>query len=128
MAPVQIRCVRYTNKRFSPAFDVIGVGIAFLGTLCQFYSTVTVYEFDTFYPDYLNMKSEEDWVLYAETTRKIIASVLNCKLSDLGIRDGIIFEKELKELMKQLKDLGIRDGISFQKQMKDITQQAKKNE
>jgi lysophosphatidylcholine acyltransferase/lyso-PAF acetyltransferase len=101
LAPVDIRCVKYTNPRFSPAIDIMGMGVAFLGTMCQLYNGVTMYEFDTFYPDYLNLKDgEEEWKTYADIVRNTMASVLKCKTSELGFRDGMIYEKELTEIIK----------------------------
>lgn len=35
-------------------------------SLCTLIQYVDVYEFDTYYPDHLNLESEDDWTIYAE--------------------------------------------------------------
>jgi 1-acyl-sn-glycerol-3-phosphate acyltransferase len=99
LAPLDIKCLKYTGK-FSPAMDIIGTSISFLVSFCQLYNGLTVYEFETFYPEYLNLKSEDDWKVYADTVRNIMSKTLNCKVSELGFRDIQAYQSELKEILK----------------------------
>jgi len=104
IAPVNIKCIKYTNPRFSPSIDVYGELIAFVGSMCQFWNGVTVYEFDTFNPEYLNITNEEQWPIYAKYAREVMSKVLKCNLSDQGHRDSIEYFKKLQELEKTRKE------------------------
>ena len=87
LAPIKIKCLKYNNPRFNPSLDVLGAGITFLLTFCQFSNSLTIYEYDNFYPDYLNLKDENDWQIYANKVKDIMLKTLNCKSSELGFAE-----------------------------------------
>jgi len=100
-APIKIRCLRYTNPRFNPSLDALGTGLTLLLTFCQISNGLTIYEFDTFYPDYLKLSTEDDWKVYAEKIKNIMVKALGCKSSEMGLTDKNNYEKILKESKKQ---------------------------
>lgn len=55
-----------------------------------------VTEFDTFYPDHLNLKNEDDWEIYARKLKNIMLTAMpDKKNSESGFRDL----KEYKKLI-----------------------------
>lgn len=93
--PLRLYAIKYTNKNFSPAFDTLGIGKLFLFTLLQFKNSVTVYDLGTYYPDYLNLKGEEDWQEYATRIKHIYVKALGLKATDMGFQDMITYQKNL---------------------------------
>jgi len=95
MTPLRMYAVKYTNKNFSPAFDTLGIGKLFLFIMLQFRNSVTVYDLGVFYPDYLNLKGEEDWQEYATRVKHIYVKALGLKATDMGFQDMITYQKNL---------------------------------
>lgn len=94
-APLKLYGIKYTNKNFSPAFDTLGIGNLFLFTLLQLWNCVTIYEMGIYYPDHLNLKGEDDWMIYAEKIKFIYLKALNLKSTDMGYQDMVTYQKEL---------------------------------
>jgi len=63
-----------------------------------------VYEFDTFDPEYLNVKHEDEWASCGNYARDMISKVLKVKLSEQGGRDSQEYGKKLREFEKQRKE------------------------
>jgi len=93
--PLRMYGIKYTNKRFNPAFDTLGIGKLFLFTLLQFWNSVTIYDLGVYYPDHLNLKGDEDWTLYAEKIKFVYLKALGLKSSDMGYQDMVAYQKEL---------------------------------
>lgn len=58
--------------------------------LSQFKNNLKVIEFNTFYPDYLNLSqdNEDDWQIYARKIKNImLAAMPHLKNSENGFRD-----------------------------------------
>jgi len=93
--PLKMYGIKYTNKRFSPAFDTLGIGKLFLFALLQFWNSVTIYDLGVFNPEHLNLKGEEDWTTYAEKIKFVFVKALNLKSIDMGYQDMVAYQKEL---------------------------------
>lgn len=49
---------------------------------------MTVYEFDVYFPDHLNLKDREnDWQIYAKKIKSIMAKCLKVPETEYGFRD-----------------------------------------
>lgn len=94
--PVKIVALKYNTEKFSPALDILGGYISFFLTMLQFSNSLTVYEFDTFYPDHLKLKGEEDWEKYANKARDIVSKCLEIPQTELGFRDKASYYAELR--------------------------------
>jgi len=88
LTPVKIYAVKYTNPNYSPAFDSLGIAKSFLFALLQFRNSITVYDLGVFDPTYLNLKSEDDWPIYAEKVKSIMLKALGAKSSELGLHEA----------------------------------------
>jgi len=99
--PVKIYAIKYTNKKFSPAFDALGIGKSFLFTLLQLKNSITVYDLGVFDPAYLNLKSEDDWTIYAEKVKSIMMKVLGVKSSELGYAEAVFYCDTIADVAKQ---------------------------
>jgi len=88
LTPLKIYAVKYTNPNYSPAFDSLGIGKSFLFALLQLRNSITVYDLGVFDPTYLNLKSEDDWTIYAEKVKSIMLKALGAKSSELGLAEA----------------------------------------
>lgn len=67
-----------------------------LFSLCQLKNDLTVYEFDTYFPDHLNLKEPEDWEIYSKKCRNIMLKAGNFKDTQSGYRDYRLYEEWLE--------------------------------
>lgn len=95
LTPLKLYAIKYTKKNFSPSLDTLGTLKSFFFIILQFYNSVTVYDMGTYYPDQLNLKSEEDWEIYAKKIKEIMLKTLDVKSIELGFADRIQYEKTL---------------------------------
>jgi len=94
-SPVKIYGIQYTNKNFSPAFDTLGMGNGLLFTLLQLNNSVTFSDFGTFDPEYLNLKEEDDWKIYARKVKNVMLKALDLKNSEQGYTDNVVYSKAI---------------------------------
>jgi lysophosphatidylcholine acyltransferase/lyso-PAF acetyltransferase len=95
LTPIKLYALKYTKKNFSPALDTLGTLKSFFFIILQFYNSVTVYDLGTYYPDQLNLKSEDDWEIYAKKVKEIMLKTLEVKSSEMGFADMREYEKAL---------------------------------
>ncbi|EAR88356.1 acyltransferase (macronuclear) [Tetrahymena thermophila SB210] len=108
LLPVKIFCLQYPIRHVNVALDVLGQGINVLLVFCQLKNNLSVTEFNTFYPDHLNLShdKEDDWKIYARKVKDImLAAMPNKKNSESGFRDvkeyeSIIFPRKEKQTNK----------------------------
>jgi len=92
LTPIKMYALKFTrSKIFSPFLDEIDESFLTFLTMCVFRNPIEIYEFDTYYPDHLNLKTENDWETYAEKTRSVIHKVLDdnygCKKVESSMDD-----------------------------------------
>jgi len=104
LAPVKITCLKYTGPRFNPSLDLLDTGLTFLFTFCQLWNGLEIYEFDTFYPDYLKLQGEDDWKIYADKVKNIMVTALGCKSSEMGFADKSVYFKTVRDNLKQKRE------------------------
>lgn len=95
LTPLKLYGIKYTKKNFSPALDTVGMLGSFFFIILQFYNSVSVYDLGTYYPDQLNLKSEDDWELYAKKIKEIMLKTLDLKSTELGFADFNEYENSL---------------------------------
>lgn len=59
-----------------------------------------IYEFDTYFPDHLNLSKEEDWEIYAEHIRDIYLKALPVESSNSGYRHMKEYYDKIKQFKK----------------------------
>lgn len=64
--PVKPFVLKYHDNHFSPYLCTISMPALCLLLACSFKTSVDVYEFDSYYPDHLNLKNPDDWEIYAD--------------------------------------------------------------
>ena len=94
-APVKIYGIKYTKKNYSPAYDTLGLGNTLLFTLLQLYNTATIHDLGVFHPEYLNLKEEDDWKIYARKVKDVMLKALDLKNSEMGYLDNVTYSKTL---------------------------------
>jgi len=104
LVPMKIKCIQYTRSAFNPTTDVVGDANVYILAMFKFYNSATICEFDTFYPDYLELKSEDEWKVLAEKIKAIMAKALKCKVSEQGYQDQSAYEKEAIRRTKNLQE------------------------
>lgn len=57
MAPIKPYAFKFDSVHFNPFMDEIPEFFLLVLTFCKLRNKLAVYEFDTYYPDHLNMKS-----------------------------------------------------------------------
>ena len=95
LTPLKLYGLKYTKKNFNPSLDTLGTLKSFFFIILQFYNSVTLYDMGTYYPDQLNLKSEDDWEIYAKKVKEIMLKTLDVKSIELGYADRVEYEKTL---------------------------------
>ena len=102
MNPIKIICMKYHERNFALSYDVIGDFYCLIFPFCLFYNRLTVTEFDVFDPEYLGLRGEDDWVVYANKVKEVMRKCLGVPNSEAGFEDKQIYYKEIKEKIKEL--------------------------
>jgi len=95
LTPVKIYGLQYTKESYSPAFDSLAIGRSFLFTLLQLYNSVTIHDMGVYDPEHLNLKSEEDWTVYAKKVKDIMVNAMGYKQCEMGFADKTAYYKTL---------------------------------
>ena len=67
--PIKMFIIKYGDAGWKPYLDVLHpIYVVFL-TLCQLYTSVTIIEFDTYFPNHLGCVVEDDWAKYANACK-----------------------------------------------------------
>lgn len=74
--PIKLYALNYKYTKFNCTQDNMNLVDHALLMTSQLYNTLEVYEFDTYFPDHLNLKNEEDWEKYANHIREIYLKAL----------------------------------------------------
>ncbi|KAL4464326.1 hypothetical protein ABPG72_017112 [Tetrahymena utriculariae] len=102
--PIKLYAINYKYTKFNPTQDYMNLVDHALIMCSQLYNTMEVYEFDTYFPDHLNLKNEEDWQIYAKHIRDIYLKVLPVKPSESGWRHMKEYYDQIKLFKKQLRE------------------------
>lgn len=100
LKPVRPVFLRYGYTSFNPTYDVMPFLALFILQCCSYNFTVTYHELPPFIPnDYLYKnhadKGSENWEIYAESVREILAEVGQVPKSNAPVRDKIKYEEIL---------------------------------
>jgi len=68
-------------------------------SLFHFYHPITIYDLGTYDPAHLNLKSEDDWKIYADKVKAIMLNVLKVKPSEQSFSDKNVYFDYLKKLI-----------------------------
>lgn len=115
--PIKIYALKFDADVFNPFVDEVGDAFLMIMTMCIFMNKLKVYEYDTYFPDHLNLKSDEDWEIYSNKTRKLIIdaigteneiSAIDCSLEDslaysesIGIKTPEVYKKKSSDDKKK---------------------------
>lgn len=94
--PVQPVLLKYTYRRFSPAWDTISGVRHVVLLLCQFINHLEVVWLPVYVP---SEKEKADPKLYASNVRKLMADEGCLTLSDIGLPEKRIYHAFLNELL-----------------------------
>jgi len=91
LTPVHLVGLKYGMEKFNPGYDSLGMGRGFLFLMCHFSHNLTLYDFGVFNPEYLKLKGEEDWKIYADKVKGILLKTLDLKSCEHGFADSVMY-------------------------------------
>jgi len=94
-------CIEYPIRHLNVTLDTLGQATNMILGMCQFQNHLKTLEFNTFYPEYLNLSqdNENDWMIYARKVKDIMLKAMpHATNSESGFRDMKEYEKIIKDL------------------------------
>ncbi|KRX03324.1 Protein kinase-like domain [Pseudocohnilembus persalinus] len=101
LQPIKLHIFQFQPRRFSPQSDVIPFFDHMFLMMSQLNNNFKVIEFDNYYPDHLQLKTESDWNIYSDKIRNIIIKQSGSISSPADFRDIQDYETQMRLLQKQ---------------------------